>query len=215
MNPIALPVIAWNRASHLLRERKRIAVLEDTIRVIRSNHDKAKQHELPHFQRIYNVGLYLLLFEYDFSILKNDALFSIRDWKKNFVARQIAVLLYETAHDLPELLGKDFRISLETLPLSDSDWETLNKSTKQINKFKNEHRELLNKLRNFVGAHRDKDAVKQLEIIEQADLFKLMELAGQFYSAINELLPFMAKITFMLGSHKTILKHLAASRDHE
>ncbi len=209
MNPIALPIIAWNRATHLIRERKRIAILEDTIRAIRSNHDAAKKYELPHFQRIYNVGLYVLLFEYDFAILKNDALFSIRRWKKNFVARQMAVLLFEAANDLPELLGKDFRKSLETLPLSELDWENLNRSTKQINKFRNEHREFLNELRNFVGAHRDNDAIKQLEIIEKADIFKLMDMAGHFYLGFGELLPVVARIISLLGDQRTILKHMA------
>jgi hypothetical protein len=163
---------------------------------------------MPHFQRIYNAGLYVLVFEYDIAILKNDALFAIRAWKKNFVARQLAVILYEVAHDLPELLGKDFRVSLKTLPLTDADWETFNGIMKLINKFKTEHRDLLNELRNFVGAHRDKDAGKQLEIIEKVDLLKMLELSGQFYVAVRELVPFLTKLTLSLADWRLILKHM-------
>jgi hypothetical protein len=146
MNRIALPIVVWNRTRHLIAERKRIAVLEETIKSVRVGYEKAKTNEMPHFQRIYNAGLYVLVFEYDIAILKNDALFAIRSWKKNFVARQLAALLYEAAHDLPELLGKEFRKSLKTLPLSDVEWECFNRITKLINRFKNEHRDLLNEL---------------------------------------------------------------------
>ena len=208
MNPIALPIIAWNRGLHLVRERKRIAVLEDTIKAVRGGYERAKKNEMPHFQRIHNAGLYVLLIEYDMAILKNDALFALRNWKKNFVARQFAVLLYEAADDLPELLGKEFRESLKTLPLSDAEWACFNGIMKKINKFKQEHRGLLNELRNFVGAHRDQDAGKQLEIIEKVDLLKLMEISGQFYEAFRELMPFLARITLLLGDWKVILKHM-------
>lgn len=95
VNPFALPIIAWNRISHLIREKKLIAVLEGAIRIVRSRYDRAKKNGMPHFQRVYNAGLYVLVFEYDIAILKNDALFAIRAWKKNFVARQLAVILYE------------------------------------------------------------------------------------------------------------------------
>jgi len=174
VNLLALRIIAWNRVSHLVREKKRIAVLEETIKSVRNGYERAKKSDMPHFQRVYNAGLYVLVFEYDIAILKNDALFAIRAWKRNFVARQLAVILYEAAHDLPELLGKEFRVSLNTFPLTDADWETFNGIMKLISKFKNEHRDLLNELRNFVGAHRDKDAGKQLQIIGKADLLKML-----------------------------------------
>lgn len=163
---------------------------------------------MPHFKRVYNVGLYILVFEYDISILKNDALFATSAWKKNFVARQFAIILYEAAHDLPELLGKDFRASLKTFPLTDSDWEAFNRTMKLVSKFKNEHRDLLNELRNYVGAHRDKDAGSQLDIIEKVDLLKMMELSGQFYDAMRELVPFLTKLTLSLGDWRVILKHM-------
>jgi len=207
VNPIALPIIVYNRARHLIRERKHIAALERTIRTVRTEYDRAKKNEMPHFQRIHNAGLYVLVFEYDITILKNDALFALRKWKKAFVARQLAVLLYEAAHDLPELLGKEFRESLKTLPVSEAEWKCLNGITKQISSFRSEHRHLLNGLRNFVGAHRDKDAAKQLEIIESIDLLTMMKLAGQLYEALGELVPFLARITLLLADWKVILKH--------
>ncbi len=191
-----------------MRERKRISVLESTIKSVRVGYDRAKKYEMHYFERIYNASLYVLLFEYDIAILKNDALFATSNWKKNFVARQFAVILYEAAHDLPEILGKDFRETLKTLPLSDNELECLNRVTKQINRFKNEHHEVLSKLRNFVCAHRDKDAGKQLEIIENVNLLNMMELSGQFYEALRELVPFLVTITLTLGNWNVILRHM-------
>ena len=208
MNPFVLPIIAFNRILHLIREKKRIAVLENAIKSVQSEYDRAKKNDMPHFQRIYNAGLYVLIFEYDIAILKNDALFAIRRWKKNFVARQLAVILYEASDDLPQLLGKEFRNSLKTLQLSEAEWETFNGIMKLISKFKNEHRDLLNELRNFVGAHRDKDAGKQLEIIEKVDLFKMLELSGQFYEAMRELVQFLTKLISSLADWQVVLKHI-------
>lgn len=208
MKLLALPIIVWNRLSHLVRERKRISAIEGAIKSIRREYDRAKKNRMPHFQRVYNVGLYILVFEYDFSILKNDALFAVRPWKKNFVARQFAVLLYEASHDLPELLGKEFRESLRTLPLTDSDWANLNAILKRINEFKKEHHSQLNTLRNYVGAHRDKDAGKQLEIIDNVNLLDMADLAVQFYAAMSGLVPLLTKITLSLGDLKVIFKHM-------
>ena len=101
------------------------------------------------------------------------------------------------------------RESLKTLPLSDAEWERFNGIMKKINKFKQEHHGLLNELRNYVGAHRDQDAGKQLEIIEKVDLLKLMEVSGQFYEAFKELVPFLIRTTLLLSDRKVILKHMS------
>ncbi len=198
----------WHWTRHLIREKKRIAVLESTIKSVRVSYDKAKKNEMHHFERIYNASLYVLVFEYDMAILKNDALFATSKWKKNFVARQFAVILYEAAHDLPEILGKEYRETLKTLSLSDAELECLNRVTKNINRFKKEHHEVLSKLRNFVSAHRDKDAGKQLEIIENVNLLNMLELSGQFYEALRELVPFLVRITLTLGDWRVVLEHM-------
>ena len=121
MKLISYPVIFVNRIRHLIKEPKRIRQLEKTISVIRREYDRADKKGMPHYRNIYNVGLYVLVLEHDFAVLKHDALFSIWDWRKKYVARQLAVLLYEASNDLPNLLGKEFRGSLKTLLLSGED----------------------------------------------------------------------------------------------
>lgn len=208
MNPFALAIITWNRARHVIRERKRLEILDETIATIRREYERSIANGTQHYERIYNVSLYVLFFEYDMAMLKNDALFAIRPWRKHFVARQIAVLLYEASQDIPELLGKEFRTTLKTLPLSDEDWKVFNKTTKIFNEFKINNRVFLNEIRNFVSAHRDKSAIKQMNVLEKIDLLSLLKISGDFYVPMRELIPLMVKITTILGDWNVLLKHL-------
>ena len=207
MNPLSLIVVPYNRVGHLLSESTRIKELESAITTVREQHKKTTEYGMEHYTRIYNVGLYLLLFEYDIAILKNDALFSIRKWKKKFVARQMAIQLYEASHDIPNLLGKEFRNSLSKIQLSDSELIEFNSITKEFNNFKNSHREILNKLRNHVGAHRSKDAAKQLDILDEVSLIQLMEYTGEFYEPLGELISFMTKMFLKMADWRNLAHH--------
>ncbi len=208
INPLRIIVISLNRLRHVIRERKRLKILDETIANVRKEYERAIANEMPHYERIYNVGLYVLLLEYDIAMLKNDALFAIRPWKKHFVARQLASLLYEASQDMPELLGKEFRVSLKTLPLSDEDWENFKKITKRFNEFKIQNRVILNEIRNFVSAHRDKSATNQFRVLEKIDLLSVLNISGDFYVPMRELIPFMIKITLILGDWNVLLKHM-------
>jgi len=211
MNIFSVPVIFIGRVKHLLVEARRIPKLENTIASLRKQHSNAIKEEFLHYERIYNVNLYLLVLEYDVAILRNDALFSFRLWKKKFVARQLATLLYEASQDIPKLLGKNFRDSLASIDIDERELELFSKITKSLNKYKNDNRELLQKLRNFVGAHRDKDAAKQLEIIEEVELLNIMELTASFYENIRELSPFMIRVIVRLGDREILIRHVLAS----
>lgn len=207
MNVLSIIVVPYNRIKHLIKEAKRIRQLELTIETIRQQHQNAVDKGMVHYAAIYNVSLYLLIFEYDIAILKNDALFSIRRWKKGFVARQLAVLLYEASQDLPKLLGKDFRSTLREVGISKSELEKFDAISKSINQFKNDHRKILQKLRNYSGAHRHNDAATQLNVIEDVSLFDIMELTGDFYVPIRELTSFMTNLIIKLGDWKVLIKH--------
>ena len=208
MNPLSLIVIPYNRLKHLVRERKRIKQLESTIQTTRMQYAAAGERGLENFQRVHNVGLYLLVFEYDMAILRNDALFSVRRWKKSFVARQMAVTLYEASHDVPQLLGKEFRASLEAIGITEKEWVQFNALSKEFHAFSETHREILKKLRNYVGAHRDNDAALQLNTIEDVDLLEIMELAGDFYEVIRKFFPFLIAVVNRMGDWQVVLRNM-------
>lgn len=208
MKPLAIPIIFFNRVKHLIYEARRIPKLERTISSIRKQHQEAIKNGMLHYERIYNVSLYIMILEYDVVVLKNDALFSFRSWKKKFVARQLAVLLYESSQDLPKLLGKDYRKSLHAIDIEEDELKIFNRITQKLNKFKNENREVLKKLRNYVGAHRDHNAALQLKIIEEIDLLDMMKLSAEYYAARTELVPFVIRTTLKLGDWRVLIKHI-------
>lgn len=208
MNPLSLVVIPYNRIEHLVRERKRVKQLESTIETIRAQYTAAGERGLENFQRVHNVGLYLLVFEYDMAILRNDALFSVRRWKKSFVARQMAVTVYEASHDVPHLLGREFRASLEEIGITEKEWVQFNALSKDFHAFGATHRKILKKLRNYVGAHRDNDAALQLSIIEDVDLLEIMELAGDFYEVTRKFFPFLIAVVNRMGDWQVVLRNM-------
>lgn len=211
MNPLSLAIIIRNRIRHVLQERKRLKTLEETIANVRFAHEKAITLSMPIHERIHNVSLYVLNIEHDISILRNDALFAVRPWKKNFIARQIAALIYEASQDIPELLGKDFRATLDSLSLSDEDWKIFNQITKRFSDFKASHRIVLKEVRNFVSSHRDKSAINQFKVLDKIDLLEMLRVAGDFYIPVRELASFMIKITLLLGEKRFLLRALSSN----
>ena len=208
MNPLSIVVIPYNRIRHLVAEPKGVRERERAIETVRENHKYAKNKRMEHYERIYNVGLYVLILDYDFFILKNDALFSVRRWKKKFVARQMAVQLYEASQDLPRLLGKEFRVSLCEIGVSENELEELNSISKRLNMFKDDRRVLLQKIRNCTSAHREKDAALQLQVIEEIELLGIMELAGDFYQPLRDLVEYTTKIVLKMGELKVMIRHI-------
>ena len=61
----------------------------------------------------------MLLFDRDFSVLKSFFLASENDWEKQFVGRQMAVMLYEGVQDIPNLFGKRLRAILVEYNISE------------------------------------------------------------------------------------------------
>lgn len=214
MRIISYPIVFINRVTHLIKESRRIKELEKTIIVIRREYDNAVQMNMTHYRNIYNVGLYVLVLEHDIAVLKHDALFAIWEWRKKYIARQFGVLLYEASHDLPNLLGRDFRAALNTLPNADEAITELKSISKGLSQFKNTNHVMLNKLRNYAGAHRDNDAGKQLQVIDEVNLLQMMELAGNFYESIRDLIPFLTRLTMILGDWKVLVKHVPASNEN-
>lgn len=192
----------------IVLERKRFTALEHAIATVKNSYDSADKKGMEHYTCIYNAALFTLLLEQDFAILKNDALMSVSNLRKNFVARQMAVFLYEASQDLPSVLGKDFRASLIKVGLKEDGFAELNAVTKTLNNFKTKHSDFLQEIRNYAGAHRDHDALRQIEIIEKIDLMQLMTIAGDYYVPIRDLFPFFTKVITNMKNWKVILDNL-------
>ena len=117
-------------------------------------------------QTIFNVGLYVLLLDDDLACFTDDLVCAIDDRRRRFTAKHEAVPLYEAAQDLPQLLGKDFRSAIAALGADDTLTKRLNEASSGLHRFSNEHRSVLNDIRNVVAAHREHDALAYVRTLE-------------------------------------------------
>lgn len=175
---------------------------------LRRERQRAVDLNLPHYRTLHNVGLYLLVFEGDFSVMKHDAFYSTDMWRRNLAIRIIGLMVYEVADDLSGLLGNSFRATLREFPLSENQWSSFNSITNQLANFRKEHRHFLKDLRNYVAAHRDHDAAKQLEIIEDVNFERTMNVAGDLYGVTRSLIAFLTEVTRISGDGPVALRHL-------
>ena len=67
------------------------------------------------------------------------------------------MLLYEAAEDVPQLLGKEFRDAIATIPVPPERLRIINAVSGDLNKFWQTHQEFLRQIRNALVAHREQD----------------------------------------------------------
>lgn len=176
------------------KEINRIKAIEKAIETITNEYEKASIKGEIDKMKIFNVSLFTLTIEYDISALKFMILFQMDKWNQQLLCRQLAVILYESSEDLLELLGKDLRLLINKLPESDKLSKELRRQTKEISKFQNTNMKFLQEVRNYCGAHRDKEAYKQLAIINNLETDNLLELLADFMQPVSRLTPFYSKV---------------------
>ena len=189
-------------------ERDRAATLDDAISAVLSSWKGVERHGIPDFRLVYNVALYVLVFDRDFSVLKVQMLEAKDRWSQRFVARQMAVSLAELCEDLPALLGKPFREAAARLGVPPSFMAHLDSATKAFNKARRRHEPRLRELRNSIGAHRELDAVKQLSATVGLDPLEVYELAPDFYVALEQFIKAKTALLAYMGRPAVLLKQL-------
>lgn len=200
-------VLRWKTRRIRKNQRITLPALESILAQLKKRHHDAKAAELEHFERFYNVALFIVVLDYDVAVLTGYFASAYREWEKKFAARQLAILLHEASDDLPKLLDGEFRNSLKAIPLPDSDLNEVREVLRILHSFKKRNRAVLSELRHYVGAHRDHDAGKQLEIIEQINPMAIYQLAGDFYVGIHRLTPLLIKVTTMLSHPGIMITH--------
>lgn len=204
-----------NRLQTLRGERKRIPALESAIATLKAQKIKAQELGLVHAERIHNVGLYLLLMDRDFSVLKVDMVSTLENWRLRFVARQMALLLYEVCDDLSHMLGKDFRASLMFLEIGKDEMLEFEQTSKQLSQFKkSNHQFLYHDIRNLIAGHRAQDSLLFLETVEQLDPMKVFRLGAGFFEIIHRLISFLTRVMTKMGRMNITLKQLLASQKY-
>ena len=172
------------------------------MEVTRRIYDKAGNLGLENYRRIYNVSLYVLLLNYDLFSLSSDMVNAKDLRRRKFVARQMAVLLYEAVDDLPVLLGGDFRDALIAIGVEPRVFSELNAITKQLAQFRRDHASALNEIRNLAGAHRDHNAGAQLVLLDTIDPLHVYKLWFDLSGSIDLLFVWLLKLTLATAERR-------------
>lgn len=205
-------VVSRSRRRALREERVRLPILESTIETAKSELIKARERGADHTVRVFNVGLFVLLMDRDFAVLKVDMVSSFEKWRLRFTARQAALLLYEACDDLKAMLGKDFRDSLVFLGASEAEMKELGEISHRLSKFKSANHDFLyNEVRKVVAAHREQDSLLFLQTVENLDPTRVFQLVADFFGLVNLLTDFLIKAIVRTGQPQNVLKQLLAS----
>jgi hypothetical protein len=199
--------------------RNRLAASESLKSSLRRLHEDSARAGIVTYTTIFNAGLFIALLDQDMIGFHEAILFSRSAWHRQFHARGLSVLMFETSEDLPQLLGGEYRRALHDLELGNDWFDAINKAGKKFSKFTREHREFLGEIRHAVGAHRDHNAVSQMDIMEKIDPLKVMKLAVEFSGSIADLVDFnIAILRYMNLSQvkiHTIAKALSRSGERK
>jgi hypothetical protein len=137
----------------------------------------AEQYDMEDIIFIVNINQFVMLFNYDLNILGYDLLATEQGWRRKLYARLLALLIVEFLEDVGELLGKSFRSKVIAISDKSASIDRLNSILKQLNQLRSKHEKDLRSIRNIAIGHKDKDAKRQVEVINNLDIDGLQSLA--------------------------------------
>jgi hypothetical protein len=164
---------------------------------------------------VFNVSLYLLLLDQDLADFTDDLVNAIGDRRRRFIAKHEAVLLYESAEDLPKLLGKEFRNAVRAIGAPDEVMSRLNAISSDLNSFWKDNRAFLGAIRNAVAAHRELDALRYVETLNGLEPLDVMRRAAAFSDRLERLIRVLTEIAGLTGSPTAVIRDVLSSRGEQ
>lgn len=140
---------------------------------------------------LWNTCLYLNMAAHDLSVLVEDLAFERDNWRRRLLARNLAVLAYESTEDIQFLLGKTFREALEKLGVLSQFELRLRDTRKPLDLFWKEHQASLKQVRVTSAAHRDHDGVAMLNTVKSISIDDSLSIGlalGQIFNDLGAVL---------------------------
>jgi hypothetical protein len=75
--------------------------------------------------------------------------------------------------------------------------------------FEKKHKPSLNKIRNFVSAHRDHDASTQLEILSDLKAIEVYRLGAELSEPLRELVAFYTRLLVYMNNPAVMIRHVS------
>lgn len=95
--------------------RNNFRTQESTLAIILEAKEHTDANHMENHSIFWNAAGFINLCSFDLKIVVPEMTFSTNEWSKRYFARQTCQLLYELVNDLFEILGKEFRIKLDSL----------------------------------------------------------------------------------------------------
>ncbi len=205
---VLLPV----RVRHRRRARAKRRARNDALGTVRHTLQGAARLNAGNAKTVFNIGMYVLLLDQDIAYFTDDLVCAIGDRRRAFLAKQEAVLLYEAAEDLPQLLGREFRDAVKAVGASAEQIACLNAISSELNRFWQGHREFLGTIRNALAAHRDHDALRYAESLETLKPLEVMTCAAELSQLLERLVVVVTELASLTAGPAAIIRDMVASR---
>jgi hypothetical protein len=204
---VLLPV----RVRHRHRARAKHKARIDALGTVRHTLQGAARLKAHSATTVFNVGMYLLLLDQDIAYFTDDLVCAIGDRRRAFVAKHEAILLYEAAEDLPQLLGREFRDAVMSLGASTEQLNRLNSVSSNLNQFWQGHREFLGTIRNVLAAHRDHDTLRYAEALEVLKPLEVMSRAAELSQLVEQLVRVITELASLTAGPVAIIRDMLSS----
>jgi len=165
------------------------------IESLTEGYEEARRHGLSEMAKVHNAGIFLLLLQRDVVILRYDLATESDRVRKVFLARQLAIVVYEGATDLPAVFGKDYRLALTAIGMEANFIKNLGTAMRPISQFMQKNRSGLEAIRNYIAAHRDHNGWLQAKLMRAIDPEKLLWVGIAFGRLLVPLVTFQGKVT--------------------
>jgi hypothetical protein len=191
------------------KNRTRLQQSDALTKILRSRCDDARRADSEAYRGLYNVGLFVVLLERDISAYSESIFFARSEWHRQFHARGLALLLHEAAEDLPQLLGKQYRQWMRDLNLGEVWFDALNSIGKKLSCFRKAHGDFLYDVRNYVGAHRDHDAITQIDTMAKFNSIDVYRLAAELSEPVRDVVAFYTRLLQYMHNPIVMIRHVA------
>lgn len=199
----------YSRVTLPIKEFRKKRELDKALAIYKRGMERASKTENECIKMLMNMGLYYLLAEKDIQCVKLDALTHPNKWKRNLLLRIILLTIHEW--NMGKVGTGNLKEMLERSNVDDECQEELFLALRQLRKSQKEAAKLLQNERNSVIAHRDPDALKQINVIENLDSKKVFEAAGLFYSSSNLFLAALPKVLQQASSVEGLFSYVLRS----
>ena len=197
------------RCRHRARAKRRARI--DALKTVRHTLQGAVQLKAGSAATVFNVGMYLLLLDQDIAYFTDDLVCAIGERRRAFLAKHEAVLLYEAAEDLPQLLGREFREAVKALGASAEQLAHLNSVSSDLNRFWQAHRDFLRTIRNALAAHRDHDSLRYVDALEALKPLEVMSRAAELSQLLNQLVRTITELASLTVGPAAIIRDMIMS----